>query len=220
MTNLLTEDLDTQTVPEKFKDSASGAVRVQSLVNSYNELEKKLSQNGGGPKPPHSPDEYCIDCSHGLFEPDSGVNRRLHDSGLSNEQVQTVYDVAAEKLVPMVAEIAAEFQADREVEKLIDHFGGPEKWKEMSRQLLVFGQKHLPPEVLHNLAGSYEGVLALQRMMKGEEPPLRRDSENAAAENGEQELSAMMRDPKYWREKDPAFVARVTEGFKNLYGKQ
>ncbi len=28
----------------------------------------------------------------------------------------------------------------------------------------------------------------------------------------------MMRDPKYWRDKDPAFVAKVTEGFKSVYG--
>lgn len=27
----------------------------------------------------------------------------------------------------------------------------------------------------------------------------------------------MMNDPKYWRDKDPAFIAKVTEGFKNLY---
>jgi len=29
----------------------------------------------------------------------------------------------------------------------------------------------------------------------------------------------MMRDPKYWREKDPSFVAKVTEGFERMYGK-
>jgi len=34
----------------------------------------------------------------------------------------------------------------------------------------------------------------------------------------DKELQSMMRDPKYWRDRDPAFVAKVTEGFKNLYG--
>jgi len=34
------------------------------------------------------------------------------------------------------------------------------------------------------------------------------------------ELKSMMRDPKYWKEKDPAFVAKVTEGFKKMYGGQ
>jgi hypothetical protein len=27
----------------------------------------------------------------------------------------------------------------------------------------------------------------------------------------------MMRDPRYWRDRDPAFIAQVTEGFKRLY---
>lgn len=219
MTNLLTEDLDMNAIPAKFKDE-TGAVRVQSIVNSYNELEKKMSaQPLAAPKLPASPDEYCVECQHGLFQPDADVNKRLYESGLSNEQVQAVYDLAAEKLVPMIAELAAEFQADREIEKLINHFGGADQWKDVSRQLLAFGQKNLPPEVLKNLSSSYEGVLALARMMKGEEPTLRRDT---AAQNpgalDDKQLSSMMRDPKYWREKDPVTVQKVTEGFKNLYG--
>ena len=27
----------------------------------------------------------------------------------------------------------------------------------------------------------------------------------------------MMRDPRYWRERDATFVAQVTEGFQRLY---
>ena len=27
----------------------------------------------------------------------------------------------------------------------------------------------------------------------------------------------MMRDPRYWRQRDPEFIARVTAGFKRLY---
>ncbi|MCD8566483.1 MAG: hypothetical protein LRY36_00890 [Alphaproteobacteria bacterium] len=221
MTNLLTEDLDFNTVPAKFKDD-SGAVRVQAMINSYNELEKKMSaQPSAAPNLPASPDEYCVNCAHGMFQPDPDVNKRLYDSGLSNEQVQAVYDLAAEKLVPMIAELAAEFQADREVEKLVNHFGGAEQWQDVSRQLLAFGQKNLPPEVLRNLSSSYEGVLALYRMMKGEEPSLRRDMANSNPGGLDQaQLSSMMRDPKYWREKDPAVVQKVTDGFKNLYGNQ
>ena len=31
-------------------------------------------------------------------------------------------------------------------------------------------------------------------------------------------LDEMMRDPRYWRQRDPEFIARVTEGFRKLYG--
>ena len=31
-------------------------------------------------------------------------------------------------------------------------------------------------------------------------------------------LRRMMQDPRYWRQRDPAFVQQVTEGFRRLYG--
>ena len=34
----------------------------------------------------------------------------------------------------------------------------------------------------------------------------------------EPQLHEMMRDPRYWRQRDPEFIARVTSGFKRLYG--
>lgn len=203
-----------EAIPEKFKDPETGEVRTQALLQSYKELEKKLSQTPGVPK---SPDEYCVNCDHGLFEPDRDVNSRLHAKGFTQDQAQEVYDLAAEKLVPMIAELSADFQADREVERLVAHFGGPEKWREISRQLLAYGQKNLPADVLNGLSSSYEGVLALHRMMKGQTPAITRRSAEGQG-TGELDLQSMMRDPRYWREKDPAFVAKVTEGFQKLFG--
>jgi hypothetical protein len=34
----------------------------------------------------------------------------------------------------------------------------------------------------------------------------------------ETELRAMMRDPRYWRTREPEFVRRVTDGFRRLVG--
>ncbi len=173
--NLLTED-----IPEKFKDPQTGALRTDALMQSYRELEKKMS---AVPSAPKSADDYCINCEHGMFEPDAEVNARLHAMGLTQEQAQEVYNLAAEKLMPVIAGMSAEFQADREVEKLMGHFGGAENWKEVSRQLLAFGQRNLPPDVLKNLSGSYEGVLALHKMMLSEEPCLRGESHRRFPEN-------------------------------------
>ncbi|MCI5061301.1 MAG: hypothetical protein MRY79_09590 [Alphaproteobacteria bacterium] len=204
-------------IPEKFKDKETGEIRTDSLLKSYQELEKKMSQL---PSLPKSADEYNIDCNHGMFDLDREMNERLFQKGFTNEQVQFVYDLAAEKMVPMVVEIARDFEADREVEKLIEHFGGAEKWREVSRQLLAFGQKNLPADVLDTLSSSYEGVLALYRMMQGEEPVI--GSRQSASNNKSEKMSleSMMRDPKYWRDRDPSFIAEVTEGFKNLYSEK
>ena len=126
--------------------------------------------------------------------------------------------MAADRMMPMLHAMAADYQADREVEKLINHFGGAQQWKEVSRQLLAFGRKNLPEDVLDNLSSSYEGVLALHRMMKGNEPGLHRKSSRVGHGPDDKELTSMMRDPRYWRDRDPAFIAKVTQGFKDLYG--
>ncbi len=220
MTNLLIEDIDPdmlhKIMPEKFKNPETGAIRLEALINSYGELERKMSE-----KPMHtapsSYHEYKVKCDHGMFGSDEMVNQRLHSKGMSEEQVQEVYDLAAEKLMPLVKQIAIDFSADREVEKLINHFGGTDQWKQVSHQLLSFGQRNLPADVLENLASSFEGVLALHRMMKSEEPRMKKDSANPSDHNAE-DIQSMMRDPRYWRDKDPAFVRQVTEGFQKIYG--
>lgn len=212
-----TDNLLDNDIPAKFKNPETGEVRVSDLAKSYAELEKKLSSQ---PRPPKSAEEYCVDCAHGLFEPDAELNRKFHERGFTQEQVQFIYDIAAEKMVPMVMDIAADFAAERELEKLVAHFGGAEAWKRVAQQLLSYGRKNLPRDVLDTLASSYDGVLALHRMMNGDAPVS--VSESLRGEGAGREtldLQSMMRDPKYWRDQDPSFIAKVTDGFKRLYDK-
>lgn len=213
-----TDNLLDNDIPAKFKNPETGEVRLNDLVKSYSELERKLS---GQPRPPKSHDEYCVDCSHGLFQPDAELNKRFHERGFTNEQVQFIYDIAAEKMVPMIMDVAADFQAERELEKLVEHFGGPEKWQQVARQLLAFGQKKLPRDVLDTLASSYDGVIALYDMMKGEgQVSVSESLRGDGTDRNTLDLQSMMRDPKYWRDQDPSFIAKVTEGFKKLYGEK
>ena len=208
--------LTSSPVPEKFKDPETGAINVDALLKSYSELEKRLSQNPSAPK---SPDDYCINCDHGLFDVDPDINKRLHEKGFTQDQAQAVYDLASEKMVPMVQQLSGDFAADREVEKLINHFGGAEQWQEVSRQLLAYGKQNLPADVLAGLSSSFEGILALHKMMGSEEPALGKKARRHGSMD-EKELQSMMRDPKYWRDKDPAYVAKVTQGFEGMYGKK
>jgi len=217
-------------LPEKFWDTEKKAIRIEALVNSYVALEKRLSNSLNAPETeedkfnilrkmgmPETPEEYQVDVSHGMFEADQEVNSRLHKCGCTPEQVQEFYNIAADKFAPMITQLANEFQADREVEKLVEYFGGPEKWREVSRQLMAFGQKNMPENVLDNMASSFEGVLALYKMMQGEEPKLGQSTAMSTAPEGEDELRQMMKDPRYWREKNPVYVKKVTEGFKKIY---
>ncbi len=221
-------------VPEKFWDAARGEIRVDALLKSYLELERRLSRRAGPPGAdapaeeiarwraamgvPDSPEAYEIRSPHELCCADAGVNGRLHAANFTNAQAQLVYDLAAERLLPLIAEAAAEFESDRQRQKLAEHFGGEERYRKSAAQLLAWGRANLAPSVLDALATTYEGVLAIEQMMRGNaEPGLRREGGHPAPEpESEEALRAMMRDPRYWRAREPEFVRRVTEGFRRL----
>ncbi len=169
---------------------------------------------------PETPDGYELSFDHGLFEADSEVNEKLHELGLTNDQAQAVYDLAADKLVPLVESVAQEYEASRQRERLAEAFGGQERYSRVAKQIRDWAGKNMPEEAYDALARSYEGVMALYSMMQaGQEPSL-----GAAGSGGGQDgppdtesLSRLMRDPRYWRDRDPAIVQQVTEGFRRLY---
>lgn len=219
-------------LPAKFWDPELSDVRLEALAKAYVALENRLHAltSGGGkgdPKldkvraamgVPGSPDAYRLTVNPVLGGPDGEVNRRLHQAGFTEAQAQVVYDLAAERLLPAAEAMAADFEADRQLARLVEHFGGEEAWNEVSRQLLTWGQANLPPGVLNALSGTFEGVLALKGMMeKGGEPGLKGSGGPRAATAREDELKAMMRDPRYWRDRDPALIDKVAQGFKRLY---
>ena len=80
----------------------------------------------------------------------------------------------------------------------------------------MWGQRHLPPDAYASLSSSYDGVLALHRLMQSGEPSvLRGGTIGEAADEGA--LRRMIRDPRYWRDRDPAILRKVSDGFKRLY---
>ena len=159
--------------PAKFLDRETGELNVDALLKSYLYLEKKLSEKTAtAPVVPASIGEYDIKCNHNYFEADDELNQKLLDAGFTKEQAQMVYDIAEEKMIPMIVEIASCFECDKEKARLEEKFGGAEKWKEVSRQLLQFGKNKLPEQVLGGLSSSYDGVLALYNMMMEDAPSM------------------------------------------------
>lgn len=204
-------------VPDKFWDKDKQEIRVDALLKSYLELERKLSGQKQKQALPPTPRDYAVNVDHALFTVDDEINAKLFQAGFTQEQVQLVYDLAAEKMVPLIVELAQDFEADREMEKLVKTFGGAEKWNHVSRQLLAYGRQHLPEDVLSGLAGSYEGVMALYRLMQAGKPFNLQDTTQGQDAVDEQGLKKMMQDPKYWRDKDSEIVNKVTAGFKQIF---
>ena len=220
-------------VPEKFWDGEANQLRVDALLKSYKELEKRLSQRFAPPAPdapeeerrrfrramgvPDSPDEYSIEAKHEMCGPDADINAKLHEAGFTCAQVQLVYDLAAERLLPLIAEAAADYEAQKQAAKLHEALGGEAQFRRLAPQIAAWGRANLPPGVLEALSTTAEGVLALHSMMSKAEPSLAREAEAPGATD-EKALRAMMRDPRYWRTREPEYVKRVTDGFKRLFG--
>lgn len=205
-----------ENLPERFWDNDFEGVRINELTNSYLELEKRL-QNAPSQPIPATPDDYQIAISHQLIASDPEINRRLHSAGFTQEQAQLVYELASERLLPMVSEIASLFEAETQINRLEQLFGGEQKWREIARQLDAWGRKHLPARVFEALSTTHEGILAMHRMLTGAEPCLQGSGEATEQQPSEGRLKQMMRDTRYWRDQDPMFVDRVREGFRRLY---
>jgi Phage T7 capsid assembly protein len=223
-------------VPEKFWNPETGAMRTEALLKSYLELERKLGSVAAMPADeadrddqahlrralgvPDSPEQYQIDLHHEMIEPDPVINAKLHEAGFTESQAQLVYDLAADHLLPVLEQAVGQLQSAREAERLATRFGGEAAWRTTAQQIKTWGQANLAEEVFETLASSYDGVLAIHQMMQAREPAVLNEINGPTSGLDEAALTRMMRDPRYWRERDPTFVAQVTEGFQRLYPSQ
>ena len=226
--------MQTKSVPEKFLDE-NGQLKTDILLQSYLELEKKLSRMVCLPSQSSSEEEkrefytkigvpqtaqnYQLTMKSDLLAPDEQVNQRLYELGFTNEQAQAVYDLAAEKVLPIIEELAKDYEAERQKIALENYFGGKERFELVARQITAWAKQNVSPEVFDALSTTYEGVIALYKMMQSNEPavmPKGTPIENTLDEEG---LKKLMMSPKYWKEKDPAVLKKVADGFNRLYQK-
>ena len=215
MTNLIKEQNETP-VPEKFLDKEWN-VNVNDLAKSYVALEKKL----GAPKEgiPQDAKGYEINLKNPLMMVDEKINERLFALGLTNEQVQGVYDIAADIIIPQIQAMTEQISADKELQALEKEFGGAERFNEIARQLSAWGEKNLDTNTFNTLATSKDGIMTLYRMMQEkQEAPVMAGKSTLNTKDDETTLRRLMQDPKYWKEQDPELVQRVERGFRRLYG--
>ncbi len=202
-------------IAEKFWDPLTQEIKTDALIQSYQELERMVSR----PEVPESPDAYDLDLPDSGLVADEEINARLHDAGFSQKQAQLVYDLAHEKLAPVITQVAGRVSAQHEVGRLERHFGGAEKWGSLAKQIGDWGGSNLSPESFQALAATYDGVLAMHKMMteRTSDPEIGAIGSNAGDVLPESKLKEIMNNPHYWRDGDPEIVSKVTEGFERLY---
>ena len=219
-------------IPSKFLD-AKGNLNADALLQSYLELEKKLGTMVHIPSTdapedekkafyqkigvPATADEYQLEIKDELLASDPEVNQRLCDLGFTNKQAQAVYDLAAEKVLPVIEELAQDYEASRQRGLLENHFGGKERFEEVARQITQWAKQNVLQEVFDALSTTYEGVLTLYKIMENGEPTILSKGSPVNEILDEDALKKLMMSPKYWRDQDPATLKKVSDGFNRLY---
>lgn len=205
-------------LPDAFWDEQNQTVRIEELIAAYNDLARRDDNliETNLRNMPESYDKYQIRIPSPLLDIDEDILKRFYEKGFSNEQAQLVYDLAGERVLPVLDEMAVNFEAERQLEKLGRHFGGRDKFNEVSRQISAWAKQNVNTEVYEALASTAEGVIALYNMMSSSEPALLREG-FGGEELNEATLRKMMEDPRYWRDKDSAYIAKITRGFEKLY---
>lgn len=222
--NNTNETLKPNNIPEKFWDEKNAVVRIEALLKSYLELEKMFSnQKNNSNILKQSTDanadteNFKIELASDLIAVNEAMNLELLEAGFTGIQIQKVYDIIERKILPEVVEFAGQIYYDNEIQKLNNHFGGEEKFTKIARQIQMWAEKNINSETLNVLASSFQGVVAMYEMMIKSEPMLSDNFNDDDTESSAESLRKMMKDPKYWREQNPDFINKVSEGFKKLY---
>ena len=109
------------------------------------------------------------------------------------------------------------FEAESQIERLTQHFGGEERWRETARQIDAWARSRLPARVFEALSTTFEGVVAMHRMMSGEEPGFLREGQGSAGSPAEAEDQAAYARSPLLATAGPGGGRKVREGFRQLY---
>ncbi len=197
-------------LPDEFWDADAGTVRLDELVGAYGAL-------ASADKPPASPEDYRLELDGLIGGPDAEANRRMHEAGFTNAQVQLVYDMASSLLLPLAGEVAGELERAEREARLAERYGGEDGWRRAKGQMEAWAAANLPAGVAEALTGSVEGAAALERLMDAGEPGLGGGGERPGGAVTLDGLRRLQGDPRYWRDRDPALVRQVMEGYRRLY---
>ena len=214
-------------IPEKFLNE-DGTLNADSLVKSYNELEKKIGSMVSVPNKDSDdktrerfnraigvPDDISEYPTNDMFDDDS-VRQKFHDIGLTCSQVEQIYSLANEFLSPLLSDI---FEVKNETNaylELKNFFGGTDKMNDALHAINEFGEKFLPASAFESLCSTPQGIQGIYKMMQSMEPEVLTDK-NATENLTDDMLRNMMRDPKYWRDHDEEYIRKIENGFKKLY---
>lgn len=211
------------TVPENFWDKDANAVNVAALLKSQADLRKQIGEDlspKDGAYDIAIPEEYKgaieIDKESVIYK---SVCAFAKEHKLSPDEFNDL-------VRPYIDDLAAPFvnaqeDLNTEDQKLVKIFGN--KKQEVIERVNTFIQNTglgKDPEVLNEiglLTMTASGIKALNMIATAMSPNMPMVSSSPTTNYTEDQLKEMMRDPRYYRDHEPSFVSKVTNGFKSLY---
>lgn len=229
--------------PEGLPDHLVGKNEKETLDKVFKAYGGARNELAGKKGIPDKVDDYKLD----LPEEISKVLIKPGDDGKDPvwEHMRTVFHkrgITSEDAVAIVGELVSQFPvlngegAAGEGEAGVDFdyksLGGTDKAKPIVDGATVFldGLKNSGKlsekavaelKILTTFTEGLTAVNELRGLLGDKAVPITLEGQNTdEGDITEAKLNEMMQDPKYWKEKDPAYIDQVTKGFQQLYGQK
>lgn len=215
-------------VEENFWDKEKNGVNVGALLKSQQDLRKQISAADASPKDGYAcniPEEY-----KDILEaaPNSPLWKVATAWAKEHKISQEAFDELAK---PYFDELAAPLKnrkedLQNEEEKLTKIYGNRvSEVKDRIKKFVKNSGLEKDPEVVFELSlltQTAAGVRALDTLIKNAPQGMTMIGTGSGGteptEYSKEQLQAMMKDPRYWRDHEPNFVKVIENGFKKLYG--
>jgi len=218
-------------VPEKFWNKDLNEVNVEELSASYNSLEKKLGartdelskqvrEDIEKEKRAKVPENYEITKPELEEGVDVDINadmpllqwwqKTAKDNGLTQEQFNEGINAFVNN------EVSALPSAEDEKKSLGDNaqarIEAAELWSKKNLSTDAY-------ETMAKIASSANGVKLIEEIMKlNKDAPIPNTETAIEAAPSLSDLRAMMKDKRYWLDKDPAYITKVSNLYEKYYG--
>ena len=207
-------------LPEKYNTG-------EDLAKAYKELESKLGtkeedirskiieeiQTEAFSERPESAGDYQLpDIVNEEMAVDNELLKWWADHSYENGFSQDEFNKGIEMYAQAIG--SQEPDLDTEAAKLGDNAN------DRIQAASMFANKFFPAEAIpavERMCESHEGILALEAVMEAMKDGSFTAETQPTAGQTKEELEEMMRDPRYYKDRDPHFVKQVTEGFQALY---
>ena len=207
-------------LPEKYNTG-------EDLAKAYKELESKLGtkeedirsklieeiQTEAFSERPESAGDYQLP---EIVNEELAVDNELlkwwadhsYENGFSQEEFNKGIEMYAQAIGSQEPDL------DAEAAKLGDNAN------DRIQAASMFANKFFPEQAIpavERMCESHEGILALEAVMEAMKDGSFTAETQPTAGQTKEELEEMMRDPRYYKDRDPHYVKQVTEGFQALY---